>query len=372
MIEVPEGLAGVVIGETCISNVDGEAGQLSYRGYSIDKLSTQPLLRVAWLLIFGEKPSQTEEEALGQFLLKHRELNRAEQLMLQAIPTTTHPMLMLQGMVPLLDLTPQCAIDLPYGGEDAIQGLIIAAKIPTLIASFRRLERGESAVSHSDDPNFHRYFLQALHGQTPTPEQLSTLDAAQILQMEHSFNAGTFAGRVTLSTAAPISSSISASLGTLYGRLHGGADQAALEAATMVGTPDAAANYVRETLAAGGKIMGMGHREYRVVDPRAKILKPMARLVCTTEESARLLATLEAIEAACIDQLERPDRPIRANVEFYKGAVFHALGIPSHYFTAMFAMARTFGYIAHCVEFRPISKLIRPAAAYAGNKAKAA
>lgn len=372
MIDVPEGLAGVVIGETSISNVDGIRGELSYRGHLIDELAHRPFLQVAWLLLFGKFPTSAEEKALGGFLCAHRNLTRSEEAMLRAIPVSTHPMLMLQAMIPVVDLNLNEEIEVPYGGLDAYHGLIIAAKIPTLIAGFRALELGKDMPVSSSDNNFHRNFLRCLHDDEPDENEVSTLDAAQVLQMEHSFNAGTFAGRVALSTQAPVQSSISASIGTLFGSLHGGADQAALEMAARVGDPDSALDYVRATIKSGGRIMGMGHREYRVVDPRAKILKPMARLVCQDAESQRLLATLEAIEQACIQELEKPDRPLRANVEFYKGAVFHALGIPSHYFTAMFSMARIFGYVAHCLEFRPQSRLIRPAANYVGKRPEAA
>ena len=193
------------------------------------------------------------------------------------------------------------------------------------------------------------------------------LDAAQILQMEHSFNGGTFAGRVCASSLAPIQSSISASIGTLFGRLHGGADQAALEMAMAIGSPDKAEAYVRDCLANKVKIMGMGHREYRTVDPRARLLKPMALELCQDEESKKLLATLIAVEEACQREFAARGKEIWANVEFYKGAVFHSLGIPTHYFTTMFAMARVYGYIAHFLEFQRDSRLIRPRARYVGR-----
>ena len=169
------------------------------------------------------------------------------------------------------------------------------------------------------------------HGTAPTEEQRRMLDAAQILQMEHSFNCGTFAGRVCASSLAPIQSSISASIGTLFGKLHGGADQAALEMAMAIGSPDKAEAYVRDCLANKEKIMGMGHREYRTVDPRAKLLKPMAVELCQDEESKNLLATLVAVEEACQREFAAKGKEIWANVEFYKGAVFHSLGIPTHY-----------------------------------------
>ena len=367
MQAIDTGLEGVVVGSTTISHVEGDIGRLSYRGFDIADLADRSFLQVAWLLLISELPSAQQEQQLAQFLAAHRSLSTNEQALLAAIPAGTHPMLMLQGLVPLLELEPRQAIDLPSASADAIEGLIIAARMPTLIASYYRREQGLPwpLNSHASEP--HRAFLKALHGDSPTALQVCALDAAQILQMEHSYNAGTFAGRVALSTQAPIASSISASLGTLYGKLHGGADQAALEAALEAGSPQQAAAYVSECLARGDRIMGMGHREYRTVDPRAELLKPLARGLCEGTESANVLATLEAIEAACVKQLEKPGRPIRAYVEFYKGAVFHALGIPPHFFTALFAMARVYGYIAHALEFRPEARLIRPRAHYHGR-----
>lgn len=273
-------------------------------------------------------------------------------------------MLMLQGLVPLL--TPPRELMLGVG-EEAEHGLFLAAKISALTAAHYRLGQSKAILPPIAGRLFHENFLNMFHGSPPTPEQVRIMGVTQILQMEHSFNAGTFAGRVCASTLAPIQSSISASIGTLYGKLHGGADQAALEMAMEIGSPERAAAYVRKCLANKVKIMGMGHREYRTVDPRAKILKPMAVELCQDEESRNLLAILIAVEEACQREFAEQGKEVWANVEFYKGAVFHSLGIPTHYFTALFAMARIYGYIAHFLEFRRDSRLIRPKAAYNGT-----
>jgi citrate synthase len=354
-------LAGVVVGETAISDVRGDEGVLSYRGYDINDLIGKPFLHVAWLVLFGEWPSAQDKSRLVAFMIRHGRLSFEETDLLQHIARDLHPMLMLQGLLPLLKLPEEQRLDV---GEDAEYGLFLAAKIPALIAAHYRL--GHSKVPLPPRPGrlFHDNFLYMFHGSEPTPEQVQMLDAAQILQMEHSFNAGTFAGRVCASTQAPIQSSISASIGTLFGRLHGGADQAALEMAMAIGSPDQAADYVNQCLADKVKIMGMGHREYRTVDPRAKILKPMAMALCTDPEALRLLDTLVAVEDACQDAFAERGKEIWANVEFYKGAVFHSLGIPTEYFTSLFAMARVFGYIAHFLEFSRDSRLIRPRAVY--------
>ncbi len=361
-------LAGVVVGETAISDVQGDTGLLSYRGIDINDLVDVPFLHVAWMVLFGEWPNEQEKSKLKSYMCKHATLTHSEQDLLAHVGRNLHPMLMLQGMVPLLEMPTEETLG---KGLDAEQGLFIAAKISSLIAAHYRLGQNKVILTPIPGKLRHENFLTMFHGKAPSREQVRMLDAAQILQMEHSFNAGTFAGRVCSSTLAPIQSSISASIGTLFGKLHGGADQAALEMAIAIGSPEKADEFVKNCLAEKVKIMGMGHREYRTVDPRAKILKPMAVELCQDPESKNLLATLVAVEEACQREFGAKGKEIWANVEFYKGAVFHSLGIPTHYFTAMFAMARVYGYIAHFLEFRPENKLIRPRAAYVGNTPQA-
>lgn len=358
-------LAGIEVGETHISDVKGEEGLLSYRGYSIESLATKPFWQVVWLILFGTWPDNNQEKSLTGFMTQHSQLASEELNLLNALPRSLHPMLMLQGMVPLLELKPELQID---GISDAAtHGLLIAARLPSLVAGWHQIQLGNTPLPSNPALGFHENFLTMFNGYAPTSDQVTVLDTAQILQMEHSFNAGTFAGRVCASTLAPIQSCISASIGTLFGVLHGGADQAALEMARKIGSPALAADYVKNLLAQKQKIMGMGHREYKVVDPRARILKPMAKNLCTEGEAKNLFEILEAVEAACQVEFARSKKEIWANVEFYKGAVFHQLGIPSPYFTAIFAMARVYGYIAHYLEFSQDRCLIRPRARYVGK-----
>ena len=356
-------LAGIVVGDTAISDVQGEQGILSYRGIDINDLIEVPFLHVVWRVLFGERHNQQEMSRLKTFMCRHMRLSHDEIELLRRVPRDLHPMLMLQGMVPLLHLPEEQAMEIE---RDAEHGLFIAAKITALVAAHYRLSQSKVVLAPTPGKLFHENFLTMFNGSAPTMEQVRMLNAAQILQMEHSFNCGTFAGRVCASTLAPIQSSISASIGTLFGKLHGGADQAALEMAMAIGSPDKAEAYVQDCLARKEKIMGMGHREYRTVDPRARILKPMAVELCQDEESKNLLATLVAVEEACQRAFAEQGKEIWANVEFYKGAVFHSLGIPTHFFTAMFAMSRVYGYIAHFLEFSKNSRLIRPRANYVG------
>ncbi len=359
-------LAGIVVGDTAISDVQGEQGLLSYRGIDINDLVAVPFLHVVWMVLFGDWPEEQEKSRLKTFMCRHSRLSHAEIELLRHVPRDLHPMLMLQGMVPLLQLPQEQAMEMEPAAE---HGLFLAAKITALIAAHYRLSQSKVVLAPTPGRLFHENFLTMFHGTAPTPEQVRMLNAAQILQMEHSFNCGTFAGRVCASTLAPIQSVISASIGTLFGKLHGGADQAALEMAMAIGGPDQAEAYVQDCLARKEKIMGMGHREYRTVDPRAKILKPMAMELCQEGESRNLLLTLVAVEEACQRAFAEQGKEIWANVEFYKGAVFHSLGIPTHFFTAMFAMSRVYGYVAHYLEFSKNSRLIRPRARYIGKPA---
>lgn len=356
-------LAGIVVGETAISDVQGDIGLLSYRGIDVNDLVGVPFLHVVWMVLFGDWPNEQEKSRLKAFMCLHMRLTYTEIDLLQHVSRDLHPMLMLQGLLPLLKLPEEQTLEI---GQDAEQGLFLAAKISALVAAHHRLAQSKVILPPVPGRLFHENFLNMFHGSAPTPEQVRMLDAAQILQMEHSFNCGTFAGRVCASTLAPIQSCISASIGTLFGKLHGGADQAALEMAMAIGSPDKAEAYVKDCLANKVKIMGMGHREYRTVDPRAKVLKPMAVELCQDAESKNLLATLVAVEEACQREFADKGKEIWANVEFYKGAVFHSLGIPTQDFTALFAMSRVFGYVAHFLEFRQDNRLIRPRALYTG------
>jgi citrate synthase len=358
------GLEGVLVAESAISNVEGDIGRLSYRGIDINKLVNEPFLKVVFLLILGRNPEPKELADLENFLIAEGRLSDSERKLLACQPKDLHPMLMLQSMVPALSLTAKTERDFTQAFPQLQAGLIIAAKIPTLIANWFHLQGDGDLVDYPALDNFHANFLRQFNQQPPTELQVRTLDLVQMLQLEHSMNAGTFAGRVVASTQAPIQSVIAASIGALFGKLHGGADQAAVEMAVEIGSPAKVADYVEQQFANKRKIMGMGHREYKVVDPRAVILKPMARELCQDQNDKNLLATLETVEHCSRQHFAANGKDIWANVEFYKGVVFQALGIPPQFFTAMFAMARVNGYIAHFLEFNQNPRLIRPQAIY--------
>jgi len=359
-----KGLEGVIADETAVSNVEGDIGRLSYRGYAIEELVKLDYATVMWLVIFGELPTGAEQADLEDFLAAHGALRDGEDALFQALPRRLHPMRMLQSMIPLLSPDPEVEFRGLTGEGSA--GLQIVARMPALIATWHQLKAGNPPPPFNDDMEYLQNFLTQFTGKEANAEHVDILKVVQILQMEHSFNAGTFTGRVVASTLAPVDAVFSAAVGALFGILHGGADEAALRDAQAVGSPEAAAAYIEQLLARKGKLMGMGHREYRKVDPRAVILKPMAERLCKGTPYEDDFATLKALEMAFNRQMEKRGKEVWANLEFYKGAVYEAIGIPPEFFTSVFAMSRAVGWLAHFIESRADNRIIRPKAAYVG------
>ncbi len=349
MTSVAKGLAGVVVEQTAISEVRSE-GELSYRGHSINDLADQPFINVAGLVVDNRL-----DDHLQALLAPSANLDERETAFVLAAPADIHPMQLLQSIVPLLS---RCT-DLGHGEAD--QGLHVAAKLPAVVATHLR----RRAVIVEPERGYAEAFLAAI-GSDCSAEHVAAFNTAQILQLEHGFNAGTFAARVVASTLAPVQAAMAAGIGALSGSLHGGADQAVLEIADTLGDVADARAYVEQTLAEGGKIPGMGHREYREVDPRAKLLQAwVERLEMSAEDQASYDILREIDSCFSAAMLER-GKALHANVEFYKGLVFRVLGLPNQFFTAAFAMARVFGYVAHFIESRVDNRIYRPAAEYVG------
>ena len=375
-----KGLEGIIVGETAISLVEGNIGRLSYRGYSIETLVDQSYSAVMWLVLFGEWPTNEEMDRLDEYLSTHAPLSPREMRLLQSINPALHPMKMLQGMVPLLDIDADSHFFVTRAettndtrGHATIEtrhGLQILAKMPTLIASFHRLRHNHPLVAVGTEGSYLGRFLSQLTGRPINPAHEHLLTVVQILQMEHSFNAGTFAARVAASTLASADAVFGAAIGTLSGVLHGGADEAALRYARSVGRPEAVPAALDKLLADGGKLMGMGHREYRTVDPRATILKPIAAALCCGTDSDTTYQTLAALEADFGDRMTLKGKLVKANLEFYKGVVYEALGISVENFTAVFALTRGVGWLAHLIESRKDNRIIRPSAIYVGSSAR--
>jgi citrate synthase len=370
VVDIKKGLDGVVVDSTSISLVDGEAGRLYYRGYPIEELVKRPFAAVAHLVVFGELPDAGQLREFEEFLWDAGRLPAGLVNSLEPLSRLGgHPMATLQAIMPLM------ALDAParkMGRTDAEQeALIVAARLPAAHALLLCLRAGRAPTPYPETRQYGRRFLELLYDHAPAASSVRIFEQTQILQIDHSFNASTFTARVVTSTLAPPASALAAAMGSLYGPLHGAADQGALEMAQEVGSPDKAADFVARCLANGRLVMGMGHREYRVVDPRSKIVKILAEEIASRSHEKQLLETLEAVDQAFVAQTAHKKRALRANLEFYKGIVYLALGLPKDFFTATFAIARVFGWSAHIVEQRQDNRIVRPSANYIGPKPRA-
>jgi citrate synthase len=365
VVDIKKGLEGVVVDSTSISLVDGEAGRLYYRGHPIEKLVKVPFSAVAYLVVFGELPHDAQLAEFEEFLWDAGRLPAGLVTALTQLASLGgHPMATLQALMPLM------ALEAPTrraGRTDAEQeALIVAARLPTAHAMLVALRAGRAPAPYPETRRYGERFLTLLHNRKPSEKAVSIFEQTQILQIDHSFNASTFTARVVTSTLSPPASALAAAMGSLYGPLHGAADQGALEMAQEVGDPLKAADFVAQSLANGRLVMGMGHREYRVVDPRSKIVKVLAEDIASQPNEKHLIEVLKAVDEAFVAQTAHKKRSLRANLEFYKGVVYLALGLPKEFFTATFAIARIFGWSAHLVEQRKDNRIVRPAANYIG------
>jgi citrate synthase len=364
---VNPGLEGVVVGETVLSNVEGEAGRLTYRGYDIHDLAENASFEeVVHLLLFGELPTHQELIDLNARLTARRALPSGLLAMLHAVPREAWPMDVLRTAVSAIS---QFIPHRPDGShETSVDTAIdLIAKFPTIVAAWDRMRRGLEPIAPDPKLASAANFLYMRTGELAIPEAEDALDTYFVLLADHSYNASTFSARVTASTGADIYCAITSAVSTLAGDLHGGAPSKVMTHLDEIGLPEKAEPYVRALLARHDKIMGMGHREYKIRDPRAAQLEKMAKNL-TEKSHTKWYLIARALEDAADKVLreEKPGKRIYANVEFYTAPTLSSLGIPSDEFTCMFACGRIAGWTAHVLEQFAHNRLIRPQATYVG------
>jgi citrate synthase len=365
---VDRGLEGVVVGSTELSNVEGAIGRLTYRGYDIDDLAPNATFEeIIHLLLYGQLPNRHQLEELKRELGSGRALPEPLVTAMQNLPKTAWPMEVLRTVVSGLGLFS------PVNGQgehlsDVHTAIELIAKMPTIVAAWDRIRRGLDPIGPRSDLSQAGNFIYMRSGKPPHAIEEDALDTYFVLLADHSFNASTFAARVAASTRADMYGSVTAALATLQGDLHGGAATAAYRTLTEVKTPENAEPFVREILARGQRIMGMGHREYKVRDPRAKHLEAMAKELSAYAGRDRLYETAHAVEEASrkVLQEKKPGNTIYANVDFYTAPVLADLGIPGDEFTCLFACGRIAGWTGHILEQLADNRLIRPQATYDG------
>lgn len=364
MSEKPEyakGLAGVIANESCLSDVQGEAGILRYLGYNIDDLVENcSFEEVMYLLHRRALPTQAQLDEFTKTLRAQRSLPQGIIDFLQAAPKDAGPMEVIRTGVSMLGLYDNRGEDQnrEINEERAIS---ICAKIPLIVAYFHRARQGLDLPPVRDDLSEAGHFLYLINGEEPGAEATKTLDVAYILHADHGMNASTFSSRVTIATLSDLYSAITSAVGTLKGPLHGGANEGVIHMLNEIGSLDKVDAYVEDCLTNKKKIMGIGHRVYRVLDPRAPHLRTMA--IKLTEE----LGETKWIDMSeRIAELMREKKGLNANVDFYSATVYYSLGIPTDLFTPIFAISRAAGWTAQVLEQLDDNRLYRPLTLYTG------
>tara|TARA_B100000900_G_scaffold25552_1_gene19877 strand:+ start:2717 stop:3907 length:1191 start_codon:yes stop_codon:yes gene_type:complete len=363
-IELRPGLDGVPATQSSICDIDGEQGLLTYRGYPMQDLAANSsFLETAYLLIWGDLPSSDQLADFEHAVQMHRRVSFRVRDMMKCFPASGHPMDALQSSAASLGLFySRRAIDDPQYIYDAVVRLI--AKIPTMVAAFQLIRKGQDPIQPRDDLAYSANFLYMLTEREPDPLAARIFDCCLMLHAEHSLNASTFSARVTASTLTDPYAVVASAVGTLAGPLHGGANEDVLAMLEEVGSSENAAAYLDEAIAARRKVMGFGHREYKVKDPRAVILQALVEEMFDRFGHDDLYDVARAIEREAESRLG--PKGIYPNVDFYSGLVYRKLGIPRDLFTPVFAIARVAGWLAHWREQLGANRIFRPSQIYSG------
>jgi citrate synthase len=374
MSEYLPGLAGVPATKSNISDIDGEKGILAYRGYPIEQLADKSTFEeTCMLLLNGKLPTTQELEEFEQRLHSNRRTQFHIRDLMKTFPPSGHPMEMLQTAVASLGMfypgnecltgTGACE-DLDYIYNMSVK---IISRMGTIVAMWEHLRNGYEPPEPRDDLNYAENFLYMFTGKEPDPLMARIMDVCLILHAEHTINASTFSVLVTGSTLASPYSVIAAAIGTLSGPLHGGANQRVLEMLDEIGSPDKVEEYVDKRLAKKEVIWGMGHREYKTKDPRATILEKLVNKVMESQGKNvnPLMELAREVERVCEDRLAH--KGVYPNVDFYSGILYNEMGISADQFTAIFAIARSAGWLAHWREQLADNRIFRPTQMYIGE-----
>jgi citrate synthase len=358
--DVQRGLEDVVALESRICYIDGVGGRLIYDGYDIRDLAQHSTFEeVAYLLWYGRLPTASQLDELKQRLAALRELPAPVLRVLAEMPKEALPMDVLRTTVSALAVFEP---DETKPGEASIGGAQrLTAVLPTILGTFHRFRQGLPPPKQRPELSHAAWLLQAIRGTDADELEARALDVALILHADHELNASTFAARVTASTLSDLYSAVTSAIGTLKGPLHGGANERVMELLEEIGTPERAEEVVRAKLARHERIMGFGHRVYKVEDPRATILRDWSKRVGEAKGNLRYYDLLRQVEAVV-----HREKGLYPNVDLYSGSVYTLLGIPKDLFTPVFAVSRVAGWTAHVLEEYQDLRLIRPTAKYVG------
>jgi len=362
--EFKPGLDGIAAAESSISNVDGQNGLLEYRGIRIEELAEKStFLETAYLLIWGELPNREELKAFEDEVRLHRRIKYRIRDMMKCFPESGHPMDALQASAAALGLFySRRDLHNPVYIRDAVVRLL--ATIPTMVAAFQLMRKGNDAVRPRDDLDYSANFLYMLNEKEPDPLMARIFDVCLILQAEHTMNASTFSARVTASTLTDPYAVVASAVGTLGGPLHGGANEEVIQMLEEIGCVENVRPYIEDCLQRKAKIMGFGHRVYKVKDPRSKILQTMVEQLFAKFGHDKYYDIALEMEGVIEEKLGH--KGIYPNVDFYSGLVLRKMEIPTDLFTPIFAIARVAGWLAHWKEQLAENRIFRPTQVYNG------
>jgi citrate synthase len=358
------GLDGVVAAETRLSAVDGEAGELTIAGFPVEQLAGRATFEeVVYLLWHDALPDPKQLATFREELGTRRALPSATLKLLRAAAAER---------VPAMDALRMAAGTVSLGGADDsyAEALALVARLPGIVAAYSRLLGGEEPVAPDPELGHAANYLYLLRGEEPGVESVRALETYLNTVTDHGMNASTFAARVIISTRSDVVSAIVGAIGALKGPLHGGAPGPALDVVFEIGEAGRAETVMREKLARGERLMGFGHRIYKVRDPRADVLAAAAERLYATEADEGLYRLALEVEKTALGLLaeHKPGRNLQTNVEFYTALLLHGLGLPAELFSPTFAVARVAGWTAHCFEQRALDRIIRPQSAYVGRR----
>jgi citrate synthase len=365
--ELHEGLEGIAVAETRLSEIDGESGELVIGGFPVDELAENASFEESVFLLFEDRlPTADELAAFRDDLSSRREIGDDVRAVLRRAAEEERPAMDALRMG-------AAAANLGQGAEDPEEDARrVVAVFPTIVAAYWRYRQGEEPVAPREDLGHAANYLYMLTGEEPTDAQIRGMETYLNTVVDHGLNASTFTARVVVSTRSDVVSAATGAVGTLKGPLHGGAPGPVLDMLQDVHEAGDPEGFVREKLEAGERLMGFGHRVYRVRDPRAAVLEAAAERFYEERGDADFFETVRSFEDVAVDLLaeHKPDRRLETNVEFYTATLLHGVGVPRDLFTATFGVARVGGWMAHCLEQLEDNRLVRPTSQYVGESGR--
>jgi len=356
-----KGLEGVVAASSRLSDVQGEAGRLIYCGYDIDELAGKVTFEeVAYLLHHNHLPNVKELHLFKEELASERDLPAGVVKIIQTLPSDTPPMHAIRTAISALGCFDPTSDDNSMDSQRK-QAIRLIARIPIVTAYFHRSRQGLSLLPPDPTLGEAANFLYLISGEKPSLERERTMDLCYVLHADHGMNASTFSARVTIATLSDMYSAITTAIGTLKGPLHGGANEGVIKMLQEIGSLDKVDAYVAECLQQKRKIMGIGHRVYKTLDPRAPHLKRMAQILSAELGEPKWIQMSDRIA-----EIMLREKHLHANVDFYSATVYYSMGIPTDLFTPVFAISRTAGWTAQVLEQLADNRLIRPQSLYIG------